>query len=124
MRKQRKRMNFSAYLAYLGQTVDVVIDRPLGSEHPRYQGFRYLVNYGYLPGTKAGDGEEIDVYVLGVAGPLEVFRGRVIAVIERRDDMEAKLVAAPEEMQFTREEIQEAVRFVEEHYDSHIHCRE
>jgi len=113
-------MYLSDYLAYLGKTIDVIIDRPLGSEHPRYQGFCYLVNYGYLPGTKAGDGEEVDVYILGVAGPLETFRGWVIAVIERKDDVEAKLVAAPEGMAFSREEIWEAVRFVEEHYDSYI----
>ena len=51
-------------LGFLGQKVNVVIDRPLGSKHPKH-GFIYEVNYGYIPNTKSSDGEEQDVYVLG-----------------------------------------------------------
>ena len=46
---------------YLGQTVSVVMDRPLGSKHPKH-GFIYPVNYGYIPNTISGDGEELDAY--------------------------------------------------------------
>lgn len=56
--------NPARYVAYLGQPVRVVVDRPLGTRHPR-MGFVYEVNYGYLPETTAGDGAEIDAYVLG-----------------------------------------------------------
>jgi inorganic pyrophosphatase len=66
----------------------------------------YTVNYGFLPGVTGGDGEEQDVYVLGVSEPLETFTGRIIGVVRRNDDNEDKLIAAPEGMTFTAEEIE------------------
>ena len=106
---------------YLGKTVTVEIDRPIGYHHET-KGIRldYTVNYGFLPGVIGGDGEEQDVYVLGVDGPLERFSGRIIAVIRRADDNEDKLVAAPEGMTFQREDIAQAVHFVEKYFDSSI----
>jgi len=78
---------------YLGTIVDVEIDRPLGSRHPEHD-FFYPVNYGYIPNTTAPDGEEIDAYVLGEFEPIKKFKGRVIAVIKRKNDNEDKLVVA------------------------------
>lgn len=106
---------------YLGKIVTVEIDRPIGYHHET-KGIRldYTVNYGFLPGVIGGDGEEQDVYVLGVDGPLERFSGRIIAVIRRADDNEDKLVAAPEGMTFQREDIAQAVHFVEKYFDSSI----
>ncbi|MBQ9299025.1 MAG: hypothetical protein IJ214_00790 [Clostridia bacterium] len=40
------------------ETVHVVIDRPLGSRHPEHPDLVYPVNYGYIPGLPAGDGED------------------------------------------------------------------
>ena len=57
---------------YLGKIVKVKMDRPLGTKHPKH-GFIYEVNYGYIPNTISGDGEELDAYVLGVHKPLDVF---------------------------------------------------
>lgn len=106
---------------YLGKIVTVEIDRPIGYHHET-KGIRldYTVNYGFLPGVIGGDGEEQDVYVLGVDGPLERFSGRIIAVIRRADDNEDKFVAAPEGMTFQREGIAQAVHFVEKYFDSSI----
>lgn len=50
---------------YLGKTITMRIDRPMGSKHLKH-GFIYPVNYGYIPDTKSGDGEELDVYLLGI----------------------------------------------------------
>lgn len=69
---------------YLGKTVRVVTDRPLGSLHPKY-GFEYPVNYGCVPDTISGDGEELDAYVLGVNQPIQNFTGICIAIIHRTD---------------------------------------
>ena len=105
----------------LGQTVDILIDRPIGHTHvTKGITLHYTINYGYLPGVTGGDGEEQDVYVLGVNIPLEQFRGTIIGVIRRSDDNEDKLVAAPEGMLFTAEEIREATFFVEQYFDSTI----
>ena len=106
---------------YMGKTVDVVVDRPIGHVHTtKGITLHYAINYGYIPGVIGGDGEEQDVYILGVNKPIEHFTGRIIAAIRRRDDNEDKLVAAPEGMAFTKEEIEEAVNFVERYFDSTV----
>ena len=104
---------------YLGKVVTVQIDRPVGFHHvTKGIHLHYTVNYGYLPGVTGGDGEEQDVYVLGVKEPLATFTGRIIAVVRRSDDNEDKFVAAPEGMTFTRQEIEHELHFVEKYFDS------
>ena len=78
----------------IGKTVDIIVDRPLGSRHPKHKELLYPVNYGYVAGVMGGDGEEQDVYLLGVDAPVSRFRAEVIAVIHRLDDVEDKWVAA------------------------------
>lgn len=103
--------------ALMGRSVHVVIDRPIGYLH---DGLRYPVNYGYLPGVLAGDGEEQDAYVLGVPEPVSSFDGQVIGVIRRHNDCEDKLVVAPEGMVLSAEQIAEAVRFQEQFFESTV----
>ena len=103
----------------LGKQVAIRIDRPIGYCH---HGLVYPVNYGYVPGIIAGDGEEQDVYVLGVCRPLEEFHGVIIGGIFRQDDCEDKLIAAPEGMIFTRQQMAEAVHFQERFFDSSLVC--
>ncbi len=97
---------------YLGQTVSVVMDRPLGSKHPKH-GFIYPVNYGYIPNTISGDGEELDAYVLGVQEPINKFTGKCIAIIHRTDDNDDKLIVVPEGIDLSNEEIEKEVAFQE-----------
>lgn len=101
----------------LGKSVRVEIDRPIGHCH---KGMVYPVNYGYLPGTLAGDGEEQDAYVLGVEVPISSFDGRVIGAVCRKNDVEDKLVVAPEGMEFHQGQIAEAVHFQEQYFDTYI----
>jgi len=104
-----------------GQMVTVTIDRPLGSVHPEYPDLYYPVNYGYLQGTLAADGEEEDVYLLGVDVPVSEFTGRVIAVVIREDDVEHKWVVAPEGACFTKRQIEEKIRFQERFFKSAVY---
>ena len=106
----------------LGKRIEVVIDRPLGSAHPNDPACIYTLNYGYVPGVMAGDGEEQDVYVMGVDEPLQRFCGQVIAIIHRKNDNEDKWVAAPEGKCFSAEEIRRATHFIEQYFDSKIMC--
>ena len=106
---------------WMGKTVNVEVDRPMGHVHTtKGITLHYTVNYGYIPGLMGGDGEEQDVYILGVDRPLDRFQGRIIAAVRRFDDNEDKLVAAPEGMHFTKEEIAQAIHFVEKYFDSEI----
>lgn len=107
--------------SWLGKSVTVEIDRPIGYiHHVKGITLHYTVNYGYLPGVMGGDGEEQDVYVLGVDKPVARFTGRIIGVIRRKDDNEDKLVAAPDGMVFHQGQIAEAVHFVEQYFDSTV----
>ena len=103
----------------LGQTVTVSIDRPLGSRHPAH-GFLYPVNYGFIPGTLAPDGAELDAYVLGVSEPLAAFSGLAVAVIHRENDDDDKLVVLPEELSLSDAEITDAVQFQEQWFRSTV----
>ena len=106
---------------WMGRRVTVTIDRPLGSKHPSFpDGETYPLNYGYVAGTTAGDGEPIDAYILGIDEPLQSFEGPVVAVIIRRDDAEGKLVVAPHGSSFERSEIEDAVEFQERYFDSEV----
>lgn len=104
----------------IGETVTVTVDRPLGSCHPKHADIYYSVNYGYIEGIMAPDGEEQDAYILGVDVPVETFTGTIIAIIHRTDDVEDKWVVAPEGITFSKEEIEATVHFQERYFDSRI----
>ena len=104
----------------LGNIVKVIIDRPLGSHHPKHKDIIYPVNYGYIPGVIAPDGEEQDAYILGVNEPITQFVGKVIAVIHRLNDIENKWVVAPENKAFSKDEIADLVAFQEKFFDIEI----
>ena len=107
-------------LSYLGKEVQIKIDRPKDSTHPKHKSIVYPINYGYIDGVIGGDGEEIDVYLLGVDTPVFEYTATVIAVIHRLNDNEDKLVAAPKEMSFTKEQIKEQTYFQEQYFQSEI----
>ena len=104
---------------YIGKLLEVEMDRPMGSRHPKH-GFIYPVNYGYVPNTVSGDGEELDCYVLGVFEPLEKFKGNCIAVIHRTNDNDDKLVIVPEEKDYSDDAIEALTEFQERFFESII----
>lgn len=104
----------------IGDIVTVTVDRPLGSYHPEYKDLYYPVNYGYIEGILAPDGEEQDAYILGVDKPVEKYTGKIIAIVHRSDDVEDKWVVCPENMTFSKEEIREQIQFQEKFYKSEI----
>ena len=104
---------------FLNKTLKVTIDRPLGSKHPKH-GFIYPVNYGYVPNTISGDGEELDCYILGIYEPIETFKGKCIAIIHRLNDNDDKLIIVPENKSFSNNEIRVLTDFQEQYFESEI----
>ena len=106
---------------FLGKTVDIKIDRPKGyvKQGNGYQ-MTYPVNYGYIPDVFSQDGEELDVYLLGVNTPVEEYKAKIIGIAHRRNDNEDKLIAIPEGMNFTKEEIEKLIHFQEQYFDTVI----
>lgn len=110
---------------YLGKTVVIGIDRPVGYVHKKENyTLTYPINYGYIPGVFGGDGEELDVYLLGVSEPVEQFECKIIAIAHRSNDVEDKLVGAPLGMHFSKEEIESVIRFQEQYYDTKVEILE
>lgn len=112
-------MNITNSLDFLGKTVTVVMDRPLGSKHHK-MGFIYPVNYGYIPNTLSPDGEELDAYVLGEHNPLETFTGRVIAILHRTNDDDDKLIVMKDGRNYTDDQIRALTEFQEQWFESVI----
>ena len=104
----------------LRRLVHVVVDRPLGSTHPKHSNIVYTVNYGFVPSVMGGDGEAQDAYILGVDEPLSEFDGVVVAIIHRLDDDEDKWVVAPQGVSPTDDEILEKTEFQEKYFHTEL----
>lgn len=104
---------------FLGKKVSVTMDRPLGSKHPKH-GFVYEVNYGYVAGTKAPDGEELDAYFLGVSIPLEKAEGICVAIAHRKDNDDDKLIVMAEGVNMSDDEIMKAISFQEKWFETSL----
>lgn len=104
---------------FIGQTLRILIDRPLGSCHPQH-GFIYPVNYGFVPGVPSEDGEDLDAYLLGVFEPVSEYTGQCIAVIHRLDEDDDKLVIVPPGKSYTDEQILALVEFQERFFNCKV----
>ena len=82
----------------------LVIDRPLGSAHPRFPALIYPLDYGYLAQTSSMDGEGVDVW-LG-SDPAQTLNAVICTVDLEKRDSEVKLLLG-----CTREEIQLVLDF-------------
>ncbi len=103
---------------FLGKKVKIKIDRPLGSAHPKH-GFIYPINYGYVEGITAPDGEYLDAYLLNVNEPKREVEGVCVAIVHRLNDDDDKLVLVPDSsIKLSDEEIMNAVHFQEQWFES------
>ena len=108
---------------YIGQTIKLKVDRPLGAKHSeKYPKHIYPLNYGYVPNTISGDGKELDVYLLGVFEPVEEYEGKCIAIIHRINDNDDKLIIAPEGKEYSDDAIEALTEFQEQYFE-HIIIR-
>ena len=116
--KVAKRLFYTEKLEnLLGKKVKVSIDRPIGYEH---NGIIYSLNYGYIKEIKALDNEYQGAYILGIDKPVRNFEGKVVAIINRKNDIEDKLVVCEENKDYSKEEIKKAVNFQEKYFKSKI----
>ncbi|MDD3085028.1 MAG: inorganic pyrophosphatase [Candidatus ainarchaeum sp.] len=111
--------SFNIAKKYLNKKVEVEIDRPLGSKHPKYE-FIYEVNYGFIKNVKVPDGEDLDAYCLGIKEPVKNFTGVCVAIVHRKDDNDDKLIILPEGVEMTDEEIMDNIYFQEQWFDTKI----
>jgi inorganic pyrophosphatase len=98
----------------------VTIDRPIG--YKDHFGNMYPVNYGYVSGIIAGDGEEQDVYIISREAnvPLDEFVGILVAIIHRKNDDEDKWIVTSINEEISEKEIFENTKFLEKYFESNI----
>ena len=108
-------------LQYIGKVIDIKVDRPFGSKHPKH-GFIYPINYGFVPNTTSGDGEELDCYLLGVFEPVEQYKGKCIAIVHRTNDNDDKLIIVSNDKDYSDDAINALIEFQEQYFE-HIIIR-
>ena len=104
---------------FLGKEVFIEIDRKLGSNHPKH-GFMYMLNYGFIPNTISGDGEELDAYLVGEFEPVTSAKGKVIAIIHRTNDDDDKLIVSKDGKEYSDDAIRAMTKFQERFFESVI----
>lgn len=119
MEKEQYSKSLELAKGLLGKKVQVTMDRPLGSKHPKH-GFEYTVNYGFIDGVKAPDGEALDAYYLAVHEAVTLGEGICIAIAHRRNDDDDKLIVVPDGVDMSDEEILSAIHFQEQYFDTEI----
>ena len=115
-RVYRMKIEEMDYSGFLGKEVRGTIDRPLGSKHPQYPDLIYPINYGYVDGLFAGDGEEQDAYVFGTDEPISAFTGKIVGVIHRLNDCEDKWIVSLSGDPVDPETIRRGTEFQEKYY--------
>lgn len=109
--------------SYYGKLVQIAFDRPVGTRHEKNgNAWVYPINYGYLPGVLGGDGEELDVYLLGVYTPMnEPCLVKIVGAVFRSDDNEDKLLAVlPDAPIPNASDAAKEVDFQERYHASHV----
>ena len=104
------------YSDILGTGVRGTIDRPLGRPHPNHPDMIYPINYGYVDGLFAGDGDYQDVYLFGVDEPVKTYTGKIVGVYHRLNDCEDKWIVTPDGTKPDEEEILRTIEFQEQYY--------
>jgi inorganic pyrophosphatase len=115
MRKEMER-----YKNIIGSIVTGTVDRPFGTAHPDYPDMIYPINYGYVDGVFAADGEEQDVYIFGTDETIETFTGKVIAVYHRTNDTEDKWIVSVDGKDYTDDEILKLIEFQEKYFEGYL----
>ena len=107
--------------SYLGKTVHIEIERLIGYIHKKKKySLTYPINYGYIPNVLGGDEEELYVYLLGVTEPINEADVKIIGIAHRENDIEDKLIAVPNGINFSKTEIENAINFQEKYYKTTV----
>ncbi len=120
------------YRDIIGKWVSGKVDRPLGMHRADTEDAAvpaqktdmvYAVNYGYIDGVKAADGEEQDAYIFGTEEPLTTFEGKVIKVYHRFNDIEDKWIVSLTGEDIPDEKILGDIAFQEQYFYGKLYDR-
>lgn len=83
----------------LVQQSKIVIDRPKGTTHPRFETILYPLDYGYLADTTSMDGHGIDVWQGTINPATATAIVCTVDLLKKDSEMKILLGCTPEEME-------------------------
>ena len=101
----------------LGKNVYLRVFHPKGFTA---EGTTYPINWGQIENLTALDGSFQDAYLIDGDDPIKEVPAKVIAIIEREDDIEDQLAVSIKDAPISDEEIEQAVRFKEKDHKYRI----
>lgn len=102
----------------IGKEVVVYVDKPIGYQEENNG--TYSINCGYLKQYLNHLEEKQEAYVLGVNKPVNTFKGKVIGIVNRKDDNRDILLIAPKNSKMKTSDINKSIYFKEKNYNHKI----
>lgn len=106
----------------IGKTFKVIINRPVGSEHPKYKNHFYPINYGCVDNFV--ENKEIEIYIIDSIEPLNEAIVKIIGIVFRKNDDEIKGIGIVGKDDYTINDIKNHILFQEQYYDIEIFLKE
>lgn len=108
----------SAY-EFIDKTVRIEISKTKPQKVNKLQNI-YPINCGYVPDVLDGDGKKIECYIVGIDKQINEFTGKCIAVLHKFDNTEDKLIVAPNDQNYSDNQIRDILKFQEKNYLNEI----
>ncbi len=105
--------------SYIGKTLTIHVDRPIGSVRGKNRHAVYPINCGRVELPLYGAGE-LGAYLLGVDRPVYEFTGTVVGIVIHKNDNKDKIVIAPYDSTLDQAQIAEKIYFKEKYYQFEI----
>lgn len=105
----------------LGKNVRVRITKPFNSFDSKTN-TRYMLNFGVAEIKTEKKSFIYSACVLGINHPVNIFEGKIIAVVRHQDKRPNYIVVAPKKSRYINFEIEDAIRFYEKNRQHTLDC--
>lgn len=105
----------------LGKNVRVRITKPFNSFDSKTN-IRYMLNFGVAEIKTEKKSFIYSACVLGINHPVNIFEGKIIAIVRHQDKRPNYIIVAPKKSRYINFEIEDAIRFYEKNRQHTIDC--
>lgn len=105
----------------LGKSVRVRITKPFNSFDSKTN-TRYMLNFGIAEIKTEKKNFIYSACVMGINHPVNIFEGRIIAVVRHQDKRPNYIIVAPKKSRYINFEIEDAIKFLEKNRPHSLEC--
>lgn len=105
----------------LGKSVRVRITKPFNSFDSKTN-TRYMLNFGIAEIKTEKKNFIYSACVMGINHPVNIFEGRIIAVVRHQDKRPNYIIVAPKKSRYINFEIEDAIKFLEKNKPHTLEC--